>query len=317
MKKTLFLLFVLLFLPTTMVQAQTAVTLESLDVEFWPDYDQEAVLVLLTGSLPASAPLPATLTIPLPDGADFNVVARITEANEMTDQGMNPDLSENQVSFTLSERRFRVEYYQPYTVTNTQRSFTFSWQSEIAVNQMMVTLQQPFTATEVTTVPPAISVSEGQDSLTYHVLPSQAVPAGDLYSVAVNYTMSTPALTVDFLVEDTAAPITEELPFLDAVPVENSSGFDWQLLLIVLGVLILVATGIWFVLNNRGTSKRRPAKPKPQRTTKQAPQKTAVAPHTSSPAKTKTKANFCHQCGESLTATDKFCRSCGTAVKTK
>lgn len=302
MKRTLILLLLLLFLPTTFVQGQTAVTLESLKVELWPDYDQQAVLVLLTGTLPANTPLPVTLTVPLPAGADFNVAARITPDDVMTDQGMAPTVAGDQVTFPLTESRFRVEYYQPYTASDTQRSFTFSWQSDsITVDQLSVTLQQPLAATDVTIVPAPNNVSEGQDGLTYHVLPDQAVAAGDTYSAEITYTMSAPMLTVNFLEEDTVTG--EDLPVLDAVPVE-SGGFDWQLLLISLGVLILVGVGIWYFLGSRAATSRRPAKPKPQRPAKQHPAR-------------QTAVNFCHQCGESLTPGDKFCRNCGTAVKNK
>ena len=312
MKRTLFLLLLLLLLPNTVAQAQTAVTLQSLEVELWPDYDNEAVLVLLTGTLPASTPLPATLTFPLPDGADFNVVARITPDNVMTDQGMTPQVGENQVTFTTSESRFRVEYYQPYIASNTQRAFTFSWQSDIAVEQMNVTIQQPIAATDVSVIPEPTSVSQGQDGLTYHVLPNQAVAAGDTYSVEVDYTMSVPQLTVSFSApDDTDAG--SELPFLDAVPVEGS-GFDWPVLLIAFGVLILVVTAVWYLLSRQSASTRRPARPKPQRP--KPARKTAVN-QAASPTASKAKANFCHQCGQPLTDGDKFCRNCGTAIKAK
>lgn len=308
MKRTFILLIMLLFLPSTLVKAQTAVTLQSLEVELWPDYDREAVLVLLTGTLPASQPLPVTLTIPLPEGADFNVVARITPDNVMSDQGITPIINENSVTFTLTESRFRVEFYEPYTANGSQRNFSYNWQSNlITIDQLNATVQQPFDATQLNTVPPATNIGEGQDGLTYYELLPQAVPAGDTYTLDVDYTLNTGALTVTFEVNDT--PTNTDLPFLDAVPVEEE-GFDWQLWLIVLGALILVATAIWFFLSNRQGNKR-PSRPKPIRPMKQSPQKTAVSP-TSSP---KAKANFCHKCGEPLQKSDKFCRSCGTKVK--
>lgn len=303
MKRRLLLLLLLLLLPATLVQAQTAVTLETLEVQLWPDYDQESVLVLLTGTLPASTPLPATLTLPLPTGADFNVVARITADDVMTDEGMTPQVGANQVTFTLPDSRFRVEYYQPYSASDTQRAFTFSWQSEVAVEQLQVTLQQPFAATNVTTVPPATTVSEGQDGLTYHVLPSQTVAAGDTYTAEIGYTMNNPALTVSFLAQGSTS---EELPVLDAVPVEETeTESNWQFWLIGLGALILVGTAVWYFLSNRSDNSR-PSRPKPVRQSAATTNKTSKA-----------AVNFCHQCGEALTSGDKFCRSCGTAVKNK
>lgn len=309
MKRRLFLLIALLFFPATLVQGQTAVTLQSLNVELWPDYDQQAVLVLLTGTLPASQTLPVTLTVPLPDGADFHVAARITPDNVMTDQDMTPTVGANEVTFTLSESRFRVEYYQPYTATDLQRDFTFSWQSDtLSVDQLAVTLQRPFDTAQLNTVPEASTEGEGQDGLTYLSFPGAAVPAGETYTLDVNYTLISGALTITF--EDSSVSSGADLPFLDAVPVEDS-GFDWQLLLIVLGGLVLGGTAVWYLFGNRQTNKR-PAKPKPQRQVKATPPKTKTTP----PPTTKNQANFCHQCGESLTASDKFCRGCGTKVKT-
>ncbi|MAT99232.1 MAG: hypothetical protein CL608_18990 [Anaerolineaceae bacterium] len=311
MRRTFLLLCLLLLLPTPFVQAQTAVTLESLEVELWPDYDEEAVLVLLTGTLAPNIPLPATLTLPLPDGADFNVAARITPENVMTDQGMTPQVANNQVTFTTPDNRFRVEYYQPYEASDTQHAFTFSWQSDITVEQISVKVQQPVAATDMSVIPAPASVSDGQDGLTYHLLPNQAVAAGDTYNVEVGYTMNTPTLTVNFLSEsEETSAAGEELPFLDAVPVEEG-GFDWQLFLVALGVLILVATAVWYLASNRAaTNKRRPAKPKPQRS---KPETRTAAAQATFPG----KVNFCHQCGEPLQAEDKFCRNCGTAVKGK
>lgn len=307
MKRTLFYLLLLFILPTSLVQAQTAVPLESLEVELWPDYDQEAVLVLLTGTLPANTVLPVTLTIPLPTGADFNVAARITADNTMTDQGMTPEVGTNAVTFELTEQRFRVEYYQPYTATDNQHSFTFAWQSDMPVDALTVTIQQPIAATNMSIVPTPATASPGQDGLTYHVLATQPVPAGEAFNVQIGYTMSSPAqLTESFLESGDS-----DLPILDAEPVADE-GFDWQLLLLVLGGLILVATGVWYVATLRAAKARRPAKPRPQRTTtRQATQPKAAA------TRPQGKVNFCHQCGQPLQPEDKFCRSCGTAVKNK
>src|SRR5690606_24866363 len=120
MKRTLFYLLLLFILPASLVQAQTAVTLESLNVELWPDYDREAVLVLLTGTLPTGTALPVTITVPLPTVADFNVAATLNAANTMSDHGVNPTVDPDAVTFSLTEQRFRVEYYQPYTAADNQ-----------------------------------------------------------------------------------------------------------------------------------------------------------------------------------------------------
>ncbi|HEX6387566.1 MAG TPA: hypothetical protein VF177_23100, partial [Anaerolineae bacterium] len=110
------LLLIILAAPfPSVASAQSETTaIESLAVEFWPDYDRPAVLVLLTGTLPADTPLPATVTLPLPQEADLNAVARISDDNVMIDD-IEYTTGADQLTFTTPDRRFRIEYYLPYT----------------------------------------------------------------------------------------------------------------------------------------------------------------------------------------------------------
>lgn len=62
------LLFTLI-LPATGHTQGKVTTIDSLTIEFWPDYDRASVLVLLTGALPADTTLPATVTLPIPETA--------------------------------------------------------------------------------------------------------------------------------------------------------------------------------------------------------------------------------------------------------
>ncbi|HUM70173.1 MAG TPA: hypothetical protein PLK31_15180, partial [Chloroflexota bacterium] len=171
-------------LPTT--------TIENLAVDLWSDYDRTAVLVLLTGTLPATTLLPTTVTIPLPPGAELHAVARITSDNVMTDD-VQYTTTEDSVTFVTPDTRFRLEYYMPYTTEGAQHTFEFSWLADVAVTEIDVVVQQPAGATNLSTQPTATSIStNSRDGLTYHVLPITAVPAGQLYTVQVDYTMNQP-----------------------------------------------------------------------------------------------------------------------------
>ncbi len=116
--------------------AQNAVpVIDSLDLEIWPDYDKASVLVLLTGTLPGDTRFPASVTLPLPEAAQLNAVARF----DRKDGNMKDDIfwstdSPGTLTFITPDLRFRVEYYLPYTVNKTQRSFDYSWLAAVAVN---------------------------------------------------------------------------------------------------------------------------------------------------------------------------------------
>lgn len=282
-------------------QAQGAVTtIDSLVIDLWPDYDRTAVLVLLTGTLPADTTLPATVTLPLPPEADLNAVARISTDNVMTDD-VDYNTGNGQLMFTTPDLRFRVEYYVPYTADGDQRAFTYTWTADLTVNQLEITVQQPAAATTLLTEPEAVTVTTGSsDGLQYHTLPAQTVPAGQPLAVTVNYTMSSSQLSAESLQGATAPDTTSPA----AAPSSNSppvSRFDWPVLLAVAGVGLVIAAITWQIATMRASSKR-PPKPRKVRSSKKG--KGAAV-------------RFCHQCGQSLQKGDRFCRQCGTAVKTR
>ncbi|MFQ5400087.1 MAG: zinc ribbon domain-containing protein [Anaerolineae bacterium] len=289
-------LFVVVLVSVPAVQAQTpASSIESLSVDLWPDYDQAAVLILLTGTLPSSASLPAQVTVPLPANANFNVVARITADNAMIDD-IEYSTEGNTLTFTTPETRFRVEYYVPYEANGDQRAFSFSWLADLDVGQLNVTVQQPASATNLVTEPAAVNVAEGDDGFTYHALPTLSAPAGQQVSIRINYTMSSPQLSVDNLrtsIADVQAvsPSTTEAA-------SSVSSIDWPLVAAGAGgVLILIAL-VWQVLTRRSSDRVR--KPRPVR------RKAQVAA---------AGVKYCHECGQPLEEGDRFCRSCGVPVK--
>lgn len=269
-----------------------ATAVENLAVDLWPDYDRPAVLVLFTGTLPDATLLPATVTIPLPPGATLNAVARITSDNVMTDD-VQYTQGEESLTFVTSDSRFRVEYYMPYDTEGSQHTFEFSWLADLTVNEMDVAVQQPAAATNMQTQPIASSITtNSNDGLTYHVLPVTAVPAGQPYTVQVEYTMNEPTLSATQI---DAAPANT-----GATPPPLEDDFNWPLLLAAAGgILILVAVG-WQVASRRQKPKR-PRKTPPQRAATPTPK----------------AVQFCHACGSPVGPEDKFCGACGTAVKNR
>ncbi len=297
-KRIIFLLFVFIFLvaPAQLSAQSTTNEIESLGIEFWPDYDQTAVLVLLTGFLPAETSLPITLTIPLPENADLNAVAHITTDNVLTDQGIEYEIENNELTFTSPSAGFRIEFYLPYQAEGLNREFSYTWQSNSTViNDLRVLVQEPLSATSLSTVPNA-SASAGNDGLTYHTIPSQNVAAGEPFTIDVNYAMSSSTLTSDLLTPTTNTSTQDQSTPLTATPIESNNDINWPLLLGGLGLLLILVAGVWQVATRQATA-HKPVKPKKRQ------------------AARTNKAKFCRQCGTKLNPNDKFCRDCGTAVK--
>jgi hypothetical protein len=276
----LFSLFAVLALIISIpVAAQEEVqTLEWLTVELWPDYDRPAVLVLLTGALPEGAPLPATVTVPLPPEASVNAVARISESNALVDD-IEFSQGENSLTLQTPDRRFRVEYYMPYAGSQLLRRFSFRWQSDLNVEQLAVTVQQPRLAPSIDISPQPDVVSEGDDGLQYYSLPVVAVPANESFAVDVQYTLEQEGLSVG--VAGSAAA--------------QETGPDWLLLAAVAaGILLLIIAAILLWPRLNAARRTTPRKPAPEHA------------H---------QARYCHNCGEPAQPGDRFCRQCGTVLK--
>lgn len=271
-------------------------TIDQLIIDIWPDFDQPSALVLMTGVLPAGTDLPATVTIPLPLDAQLNAVARISEQNVMIDD-IDFTPAGNSVTLTTPDTRFRVEYYLPYTADELNRSFTFSWVSDLSVNSLEFAIQEPLALAEMTTEPPPDQFVVRNDGLRYQTFDGVSVPAGTPFTVQTNYTLTSNQLTITGLTTtDDGASLIPPAP----APTSTTVPFNWSVALAVVGGLLVIGALAWQYAQNRQDA--RPVKPRPQRR------------QTTKPKASKS-AKFCHECGQATQPNDRFCRNCGTQLK--
>ncbi len=304
MKRILFVLFLFFaFSHTPSIWAQdTATSLDQLTVDIWPDYDRPSVLVLLTGTLPDDATYPATITVPIPADAEVNAVAHIEPDGRMISIIDPDDSIPGQLTLTTPEPQFRIEYYFPYIADDNDRSFLFSWRSDLIVDEFLATVQQPILADEMIIFPSPSSVTTGADGMQYHDLPVKAVLDGETYALEGSYTLARPELSVNLL-------SAQEVPLVGAdeagsEAVDQASDFNWLLAAgVAIAVLIIAAIG-WLVVSSRSRPIR-VFKPRPIRQNQTR----------SAKASTPEQRRFCHECGQTLDAEDRFCRNCGAAVK--
>ena len=289
------------------VAAQSNPTqLSSLAVELWPDYDRPTMLALLTATLPQDTTLPATLTIPIPVGAEIHAVASFNEAGALMSD-VDYTVENGQLTLTTPANRFRVEYYSPYQVEDDEYSYTFEWVSDLAIDQVTTIVQQPAAARDFSTDPAATSSAATRgDGLTYHTLPARSVGAGEPFTVTVTYTADAPVLSAPAQ----TPPTTNTGATTADTTTATGIGFDPIWLLVGAGVLALVG-GAWYIGQHQGRTASRSRKPQPTRPAK--PKADAKRPPTTTRASS--AAKFCHNCGRQSQPGDTFCRNCGAQLK--
>jgi len=280
--------------------------LATLEIELWPDYDQPQVLVLLTGTLGDSAATPATVTLPIPTAATINAVAHVNAGSGDMENvsDVNSD-TPGELTFTTPSPTFRIEYYLPYNSDGDRHDFTFGWRSDMTIDQLLATVQQPAGASDFQLSPAAAQTRIGADGLTYHAFDAQALPAGQEFSVTASYDLAGGELSAD-VVPTLQPQVQGPLPLVSEPAQPADTGLNWALVAIIAGGLIIVAAVVWFLFSSNTTRRKRTPRPRPVRHAK---------PRGSRPSATPSAAQFCHNCGQPIDDEDRFCRNCGTPVK--
>ncbi len=291
-RKSFVLMIFFMTIPMAVGFAQNAVSvIDSLNIEIWPDYDKASVLVLLTGTLPGDTRFPASVTLPLPKAAQLNAVARIdSQDGNMKDDIFSSTDPPGTLTFITPDLGFRVEYYLPYTVNKNQRTFDYTWLAGISVNNFQLRVQRPTSAGTLNTVPATANVVRSGDGFDYHTFPAQALPAGQPFSLHVDYKMTTAQLSATSLPPSNPSMQTPALP---ATP-STGSGLNWALVAIVTGGLIIIGALIWQIASRR---------PSPD-----------IRQPIDSRVETQSRAKFCRNCGEPIDDGDRFCSGCGSEL---
>jgi hypothetical protein len=194
------------------------------------------------------------------------------------------------LTFITSDLRFRVEYYLPYTVDKSQRSFDYTWLAALTVNNLQLRVQRPASASTLNTEPAAANVVKSEDGFDYHIFPARAVPAGKPFPLYVDYKMITAQLSATSLPRQNTNIQTPAIPTTPS----TGSSINWALAAIVAGGLIIFGALIWQIASRRPSPNIR--KPIDSRVERQS------------------RAKFCRNCGGPIDEGDRFCSGCGSEL---
>jgi hypothetical protein len=337
-------LAVLLAWPALAARAQAGVSLASLRVALWPEFDRPEALVIIDGTLTAGTPLPAEVSLRIPEAAGApHAVATVGNDGKLltasyTTNSAGKDII---VTFSTDSLSFRLEYYDPaLVVADDTRTYVFGWTADYAVASAALRVQQPFGATDFTAEPALISTGAGEYGLSYWESGAAPLAAGQALSLTFSYSKADSTLSADAVgAEPASVP-----PATSAASTVSAASPNLPLVVAVgaFGVL-LVGAGVFVYVRGARTARGRPAHGRgaaPRRSARQrrparrasttepaqgassaARQAAGVgksAPGvTPRPAETASPAGgpvFCTQCGQRRLSGDRFCRQCGAAI---
>jgi hypothetical protein len=310
--KLFFIAIAILSIPVDAL-AQAEPTIGSLEVDLWPEYDNPGVLVIYRISLSPGVSLPAemTLRIPAAAGEPFALAVRQLDGelvNLAYDHGQRGDWVV--VQFTATMPEIQMEYYDPrLDKQDSSRSFLYTWPGDYAVEAFAIQVQQPFDANAMIISPSLGQGGRGSDGLAYYKADLGSLAAGQSFEIGFNYQKPTSTLSAETLEVHSSEPIRVD----DMGRLELPGFLPWVLGIVLLGIVLVV--GLWFgmpyivsgglyqSLFGRKTSavdKRRRRR----------------LPVNVTGGKTALEGAYCHQCGRRASPGDRFCRSCGTRLRT-
>ncbi len=310
MKRLLLTLALCLAALTGWVHAQDAPSLAALDVSLWPEFDRPEALVIYRGVFADDTPLPVPVAIHIPASAgEPTAVAYVDEAGQRFNQPHTVTQEGDWlvVSFDLETRAFQLEYYDAMTVAEEQRTYTLNLIADYDIENLSLDFQVPPTAQGFTLDPPADSVTQEGDGLTYHIVRHGAVTQGESLSWTVSYQKDNEDLTVTLFTQPqpTAPPAT--------MPTERrDDGPEAWVLIAALAALVAVGAGAFWLGRHTRTAPPSPPPRRKRRGGGRSAQKRSTPAAASEPV----RARFCHQCGARLRPDAAFCHRCGAAVRT-
>ncbi len=284
--------------------AQNAITISSMEIDIWPEFDQPGVLVIYHIAVPATAASPVTMSVRIPAAAgEPNAVAELQSDGKLYDLKATTEVNGDweSVNFTTSSSEIQIEYYDPSLVINgAGRQYQFTWPGDYAISQLTIHVQQPATATNMRISPSFGGGTTGSDGLLYFSQDIGAVAASQAINITISYQNPSGELSA------------QNMPVQPSAPISQSTSSEFNLsgnLGIIfggLGAALIIGGIIWYWRSGR------------QRPTRQARKRRSRA---SAPAEATINATeeavYCSQCGKRALPGDQFCRSCGTPIRNR
>ncbi len=302
-RRILLLGFLLIFicLPTLPGLAQESITLSTLVISLWPEYDRSSLLVIYKAQIAPEVSLPAEVVFRIPvQAVEPHAVAVGLDVDSVADVAydVQPAGEWLQVSFIATTPAIRLEYYDPRLQKDgDQRTVSYLWPGDYAVDSLTLEVQHPVGSSDFTVTPPAEDQVQDTYDIVYDLIDKGSVPAGTTFSVDISYQKETDELTSETLPLQPSAPVTAPT----STQLNLDRALPWILGFMGVALIVEAGSGTGNLASNlrheKSRRRRRSARPK-------VSEEAAAG-----------EGVYCHNCGKRASASDRFCRACGSKLR--
>jgi len=279
------------------------ISITSLYIDIWPEYDRPAVLVTYRIRLSDDTILPTSLSISIPKEASRPSRLAMQELDGMYyDLNFTTTESEDEVivSFTTPSQDILLEFYDPrLTFSDTLRSYTLEWNNPYTVSALTVRVQKPVNTTAMSISPKMGSSRTGQDGLDYYLYLAGALAPNRSFIVTFEYVKPDYLLSSGLQSVSPIDPITSRTMGRTTI----SRAVPWAAA--VLGIILIISGGLWY-----------------WQIGKKVPPRAAEIAVTKKNGPSIKQAQqlinqtyiYCTHCGKRMQRSDKYCRECGKEI---
>lgn len=295
-KWVLTIVLAVLFIFPYAASAQQQITIQSMDVSLWPEFDRAEMLVIYHMQVNADS-FPAKMEFRIPAGASLHTIAIGSSPETVSDQGLEFSTQVvndwQVVTVTVTGPAIQFEYYDPtLNISGSSRQYSYAWLSDYDVENMVIIYQEPFGAEQFKSTLSLQDDGIHPDGMQYYFSDVGSVSAGKSFDVQVSYEKSTEALSVSRLEVQPVSPVDENTP----------GRFSWNntmpYVIGGLGIVMILGGVAYFMQAGRSNAK----KPRTRR-------------HSAHDDGTEESESYCPQCGSRAKRGDRFCRTCGARLR--
>ena len=226
------LIFILAIIHVKSIDAQQNIEFYSLDINFWPEYDGQNMLVRYKGILDPNTELPVKLRFKLPYNSTLmNYVTvenlsgqKIYLPYEVYQEGLN-----QVVEFTIDTLQFELTYHdENFSKIAESRYYNNDLVFEYFIYDLNIIFQQPESAQDIQIKPTPQEQFIGMYNLNYHVVNFENIEPENVFSIQINYFKDNDDLTFNYV-----------KPVLPNQPSKTESNFIVYIVIAILTLIII------------------------------------------------------------------------------
>jgi hypothetical protein len=173
--------------------AQTDLSIRSLEVAIWPEYDRPSALVIYQVRLEEDIDLPAVVSLPIPARVgDPHAVAAWNPDGSLDDSipwTITTQGELNLVEITTDANGVWLEFYDELTFQGEGRGYTYTWPGGVVIDSLSFEILHPVGADDLV-ISPQGQTSVATDGLTYSRLELGARAPDESISIDLSYSKS-------------------------------------------------------------------------------------------------------------------------------